>query len=152
MEKNVKYIPSIFDLSITDAIEYLVKNKAEHKLFKTAKELLEELDVLNTSYTGIRNKNRGYTTNNIPNIISILTKKYGVSEEWLRFRKGTIMQTPISKEGAKAMSYDAAIVQIRELQKDIQHLKELLVNTQSALEESREMVRTQQQLILTLSK
>jgi len=152
MEKNLKYIPSIQDLSITDAIEYLVKNKAEHKLFRTAKELLEELGIGNTSYVGIRAKKRGYTKANVPDIMSYLITKYGVSEEWLRFRKGNIMATPISKEGEKAMSFDAALYKIRELQKDIQHLKELLTNTQSALAESREMVRQQQVLINKLSK
>jgi hypothetical protein len=152
MQKNIKYIPTIYDLSITDAIEYLVKNKAEHRLFKTAKELLDELSVLNTTYTSIRAKDRGYTKNKIPNIISILTKKYGVSEEWLRFRRGNIMAIPISNEGKKAMSYDAAMHKINELQKEVQHLKELLLTTQTTLQESREMVRQQQQLINRLSK
>lgn len=152
MEKKIKYMPSVEDLSITDAIEYLVKNKAEHKLFKTLKELLEELSVGNTSYVAIRSRKRGFTKALIPDIISILIKKYGVSEEWLRFRRGNIMATPISKEGAKAMSYDAALFKIQELQKDVQHLKELLTHTQHALDESREMVRQQQQLISKLSK
>lgn len=152
MEKKINYVPSIEDLSITDAIEYLVKSKSEHKLFRTLKELLEELSVGNTSYVAIRARKRGYTKALIPEIISILIKKYGVSEEWLRFRRGNIMATPITKEGEKAMSYDAALFKIRELQKDIQHLREMLTHTQNALEESREMVRQQQALISKLSK
>lgn len=152
MEEKIKYIPSTFDLSITDSIEYLVKNKSEHKLFRTAKELLDELSVTNTSYISIRNRKRGYTKNHIPHIISILNKKYGVSEEWLRFRRGNIMAIPISNEGKKAMSYDTAMHKINELQIELQHLKELLLTTQTTLQESREMVRQQQQLINRLSK
>jgi ArsR family metal-binding transcriptional regulator len=152
MQNKTKYVPSIFDLSITDSIEYLVKNKSEHQLFRTAKELLEELSVSNTSYISIRDKKRGYTKNQIPHIISILSKKYGVSEEWLRFRKGNIMATPISNEGKKAMSFDAAMNEIEKLKIELQHKIELLQNTKSILEESREMVRQQQQLIKKLSK
>jgi hypothetical protein len=152
MQDQIKYVPSIFDLSITDSIEYLVKNKSEHQLFRTAKELLDELSITNTSYISIRNKKRGYTKNHIPHIISILNKKYGVSEEWLRFRRGNIMAIPVSNEGKKAMSYDAAMSKINELQIEVQHLKELLLNTQTTLQESREMVRQQQQLINRLSK
>jgi hypothetical protein len=152
MQDKIKYVPSIFDLSITDSIEYLVKNKSEHQLFRTAKELLDELSVTNTSYISIRNKKRGYTKNQIPHIISILNKKYGVSEEWLRFRRGNIMAIPVSKEGKKAMSYDAAMNEIEKLKIELQHKTELLQNTKAILEESREMVRQQQILIKKLSK
>lgn len=152
MEKNLRYVPTIEDLSITDAIEYLVKNKAEHKLFKTQKKLLAELGILETSYVAIRNRKRGFTKASIPDIMSILITKYGVSEEWLKFRRGNIMSIPVSKEGEKAMSYDMALVKIRELQLEIQYLREQLTNTKSLLDESRDMVRSQQALIMKLSK
>lgn len=138
-------MPTQFDLAFIDAVEYLVKNKREHQKFRTAKELLSEMGIAAATYIGIRSKNRGVSKERIQDCIHILTKKYGVSEEWLRYRRGNIMQVPITKEAEKAMSYDMAITKIKELEMELKHTRELL-------EESRKMVKLQQKVIDDLSK
>jgi len=139
------YMPTPFDLSFVDAVECLVKYKRDHNKFRTAKELLLELGIAPATYIGIRNKSRGVSKERITECISILTKKYGVSEEWLRYRRGNIMSVPLSKESEKAMSYDKALTKIRELELELKFKNELL-------EESRKMVQLQQVIINDITK
>ncbi len=145
MNKITKYVQTVFDMAFIDAIEYLVKNKREHKKFRTAKELLNEMGIAAATYISIRLKKRGVSKALIPDCIHILTKKYGVSEEWLKYRRGEIMSIPITQEAEKAMSFDKALTKIKELEIELNHTKELL-------EESRKMVQLQQMIISESSK
>ena len=145
MKPTSNYMPSQFDLAFIDAIEYLVKNKREHHKFRTAKELLSEMGIAPATYIGIRNKNRGVSKDRISLCINVLTKKYGVSDEWLRYRRGSIMSEPITKEGEKAMSYDVAVSRIKELEIELRFL-----NIQLA--DSKKMVELQQSIIHELQK
>lgn len=138
-------MPSQFDLAFIDAVEYLVKHKRDHNKFKTAKELLIELGIVPATYVSIRAKARGVSKDRIPECIHLLTKKYGVSEEWLRFRRGHIMSVPLTKEAEKAMSYDSALIKIKQLEMELEHARELL-------DDSRKMIKMQQDILEDLRK
>lgn len=133
MAKSTNYEPTLFDLAFVDAIEYLVKHKKEHKMFRTQKQLLEELQLNESTYVSIRNKLRGVPRHMITECTHILTSKYNVSSNYLTYRSGQIMSKPISQEGKQAMSYNEAITELNLLKVEVAGLKARLSDAQKII-------------------
>lgn len=140
MAKFKNYEPSLFDLAFVDAIEYLIKHKREHKMFKTQRQLLEELHLNESSYVSIRNKLRGVPKHLITECSHILTSKYQVSGNYLTYRSGQIMAKPISQEGKQAMSYNDAITELNLLKVENAGLKARLSDAQKIIDSQIELI------------